>query len=848
MLEQFFFSTGYGTCSAIFLKLLNMSISASYVIIAVMIARWILRKAPKRIRCFLWLLVSIRLVCPVTIESVFSLIPTRDAIEVQIVYDQNPQIHTGITIVDRPVNQYMKEYMTPKEVTSVNPLQIVAMFAAIIWGIGMLGMLGFLLVSWVRLKNQVRTAIPKEVAGVKIYQSENIATPFLFGLIKPGIYIPFSVAEQDLTYVVLHEQAHYRRRDYLIKPIAYLLLTVYWFNPLLWVAYVLLCRDIELACDELVIRECEKQQNDNEGQKEAFRKLYSQALLSCAVSRKMISACPVAFGEIGVKARVKNVLNYKKPTFWVLVVMVVLCITIPLCFMTQKKEETINEGWHTELEVPEIESLTQQKVAGVDTNEATTYLNLLDEQNNITGIKDVSHDENIKYIEQWAEAFCNRDGKTIVRMAAEDVENSLVARGLLLQGFTDGKDYVSFGQSSPWPWGTEEEQKNYRIVAMSQNAAVIHYYAWTSDPHVTVWQETLNYKIENDKCIITAESVEYMDAICDWDTFASAYDGGAISGTMMDYVSYNGAGEALNKNAKNNRNNWVYARLFEPDTAAVQLLNLLNNENKVSLEVVGDTATGGVYVNIYFAENSMSTTVYMEQPYGADGIWVPQNLPTIEEQDTDNNLGYAPLMVNEQNYDIIMSDSMKQIQEWFPDYYEEQEQTTQYADLNLDGYEETVSMKNLGYCGGDGGYLITVTDGKTKKEIELPNYDKESGFPFIVEYEPNDEDGWLYKVTKNEIEIAKISMSAVFEKYEREGNKEYFKERCLKDGKSGFFSGDAASGFCIVQEEGAERPILIIKTYMSGFDGHSDCIGYAMTKLQLQDDGTWKETYQFLPV
>lgn len=205
-------------------------------------------------------------------------------------------------------------------------------------------------------------------------------------------------------------------------------------------------------------------------------------------------------------------------------------------------------------------------------------------------------------------------------------------------------------------------------------------------------------------------------------------------------------------------------------------------------------------------------------------------------------------MISEQNHDMILADSMAQLQEWFPDYHEEQEQTTQYADLNLDGYEEMVSMKNLGYCGGDGGYLITVTDGKTQKEIELPNYNKESGFPFFVEFAPNDEDGWLYKVTKNDIEIAKISMSVVFKKYEREGNKEYFKERCLKDGKSGFFSGDAASGFCIVQEEGAERPTLVIKTYMSGFDGHSDCIGYAMTMLQLQDDGIWKESYQFLPV
>lgn len=683
MLEQFFFTTGHGTCSAMFLELLNMSISASYVIIAVMIARWILRKAPKRIRCFLWLLVSIRLVCPVTIESVFSLIPTQDAIEAEIVYDQNPQIHTGITIVDRPINQYMEMHLAPKEVTSVNPLQIVAMFAAIVWVIGIVVMLGFLFYSWVRLKNQVRTAVPKEVAGVKIYQSENIATPFLFGLLKPRIYIPFSVAEQDLTYVVLHEQAHDRRRDYLIKPIAYLLLTVYWFNPLLWVAYILLCRDIELACDELVIRECEKQQNDNDEQKEAFRKLYSQALLSCAVSRKMISACPVAFGEIGVKARVKNVLYYKKPTFWVLVVMVVLCITIPLCFMTQKKEEP-----------QEIASLVQQKVIGSDTNEETIFLNVSDEQN------------------------------LLDKATAEEL---------------------------------------------------------------TILQEQI------------AELEEQ---------------------TAMEL-------EQLNQMRKN---------LAEKKAELIEQIKAESPDAEQQLKLLEEKA-----------EELEAVLKQMES--NITGIKdIPQNVPTLEEQNTDE-LGYAPLMISEQNYDIILADSMAQLQEWFPDYYEEQEQTTQYADLNLDGYEETVSMKNLGYCGGDGGYLITVTDGKTQKEIELPHYDKESGFPFEVLFQTSDDfDKPFYTVRMENMDIATISLGAVYARYEQIGQVDYLKERYLQETESRILTGDAASGFCIEQGNDDERPSLVIKTYLSGCDGHSDCIGYGMTMLQLQDDGTWEESYQFLPV
>ena len=672
MLEQFFLNTGHGTCSALFLDLLNMSISASYVIVAVIIARVLLRKAPKRIRCFLWMLVAIRLICPVTIESVFSLLPTKDVIETEIVYNQKPQIHSGITIVDKHINQYMEKHLSSKEVNSVNPLQIVVMFISIAWVIGMIVMLGFLIYSWVRIKNQVKTAIPRDVAGVRIYQSEQIATPFLFGLIKPKIYIPFSVAEDDLTYVVLHEQAHYRRCDYLIKPIAYILLMIYWFQPLLWVAYVLLCRDIELACDELVIRESDKEQS--------FRKMYSQALLSCAVNRKMISACPIAFGEVGVKARVKNVLNYKKPTFWMLVVIVVVCIAIPVCFMTHKKEEPVvakQQEWGEEIQAQELTVLEQQieeieiqKKAEIDQlNQmrktlaakkseltgkidveapgAEQQLQLLEErfeeleamlqqmESDITGIKEISQNENASYIEQWAEAFCNRDGETIALMAAEDAESSLVERGLLVYGnkYTDGEDYVAFGYSSPWPWGSEEGPKNYKIIDISENVAIILYYAWTSEPHITVWQETLTYKMQNDRCVITAESLECFEYICDLNTFKKAYEGGFINETMMDYVMYNGAGEALNKNALNNRDSIMwYERLFEPETAAVQLLNLLDNENKVSLRSEGDKATGSVYVHIYFVEDGKSATICMEQPYGTSGIWVPQNVPALKEE------------------------------------------------------------------------------------------------------------------------------------------------------------------------------------------------------------------------
>ncbi|MDE7323340.1 MAG: hypothetical protein K2N73_11605 [Lachnospiraceae bacterium] len=808
----------------LFMNLFYMSISASYLILAVLAVRFLLRNAPKSMRSFLWLLVGIRLVLPFSVESVFSLIPDTKVVD-EYIYEAEQPAGSEAAIVNlrQPVNQPLQDTYVPYTAAVRRKPQTALMICTRIWLVGMVLMLGYMLISYMRLRNRVKMSVPTEVVtaenhSVKIYQSDTVESPFLFGILRPRIYIPRSISSDEIPYVVRHELTHKKRKDYLIKPIGFLLLSVYWFNPCVWAAYIMLCKDIELICDERVVRELGTE----------HKKAYSQVLLNSAVKRRMIAACPVAFGEVSVKERVKNVLNYKKPAFWVLAAAVLACIIVPVCFMTQKKTaapeqeellenvespekfdseveiniddlltageyelfypdssqylftpslnlgkdgefsfgydlassyfnhgeydlvldrvkavtydkkyhyqftcigdgllrfdadesselyrtetnqsdtlmapiengsifvknsalsairnangmiQTIREDayegriWTDEelktklSELEEIKQqlareeikllqqwekldtkpLTQEKLyERILTQEQQDVLNKKQEmmaqqlKDAIKQIEDVQAEcssmvkeaEKIpaaaKTLEQWAQAFCNRDARTITKLSSEDVQNHLIERELLAQDFDGTKDTASFGWSSPWPWGDtydgERAACNYHIVSATERSAEILYYAWVSDPHVTVWRELLTYKIEDGACIITSETLQYMDGICIAEEFYSAYPNG-IAETMMDYYSFNGAGEILNKNAMENRNSYWYQKMFEPDTAAVFLLNILDNPNKVGVHVEKsgeDTNTCTVLFDFY--EDGSTASVQMIQPYGSDGIWIP---------------------------------------------------------------------------------------------------------------------------------------------------------------------------------------------------------------------------------
>ena len=311
---------------AVFIKVLNMSISAGWLILAVLLLRLLLKKAPKWIMVVLWGIVGLRLVFPFSLESVFSLIPSAEVVSPSIGYAQHPEINSGVSVIDNAVNPTLESSLAATPMNSVNPMQIVLYLGGLVWAGGIAVLLLYGLISFLRLRHKVAEAIPYEK---NTWLCDQVKTPFILGVFRPRIYLPSGLNEKETAYVLAHEHAHLKRKDHLWKPLGFLLLKVYWFNPLIWVAYILLCRDIEAACDETVISEM--------GMKE--KKAYANALVSCSMQRRLILACPLAFGEVGVKERVKGVLNYRKPAFWIIVTALIACVVIAVCFLTNPKDD-----------------------------------------------------------------------------------------------------------------------------------------------------------------------------------------------------------------------------------------------------------------------------------------------------------------------------------------------------------------------------------------------------------------------------------------------------------------------------------------------------------------------------
>ena len=314
--------------AAVFLKLLNLSISASWLVLAVLVLRLISKRSPKWVNVLLWGIVALRLVLPFSIESVLSLIPSAETVSPAVVqFDPTPTITSGVKIIDNAVNPSLSEHFSAVPTASVNPLYVWTEIAGWVWLIGLGAMLLYALVSYLRLRRRVSVSLPIQD---HIYLCDAISSPFILGVVKPRIYLPSGLDEVQRQNVLAHERAHLARRDHWWKPLGFALLAVYWFNPVLWLAYALLCRDIELACDERVIRTMD----------ESAVKTYSTVLLACSMPRKAIITCPLAFGEVGVKERVQNALHYKKPAFWVVAASVAVCVVVAVCFLTDPPTDT----------------------------------------------------------------------------------------------------------------------------------------------------------------------------------------------------------------------------------------------------------------------------------------------------------------------------------------------------------------------------------------------------------------------------------------------------------------------------------------------------------------------------
>ena len=315
---------------AVFLSLVNRSITAGWLVLAVLALRLLLRRAPKSVLCAMWGLVALRLLFPVSIESPLSLVPSAQPLPREILTAAQPEIYSGVAVIDRVVNPVLTNTLAAAPGESVNPTQILAAVLPWIWLCGMVVILSHALFTTLRLRRRVSTAVLRE-KGVK--ESEFVKTPFVLGLIHPTIYLPFDLFGADAAHVLAHERAHIRRGDPWWKALGFVLLAVCWFHPLMWVAYFFLCRDIEAACDETVIRGLSREE----------RQGYAEALLRLSVAAPALHGCPLAFGEVGVKGRIKRVINYKKPGFWIVTAAVLAAIVVAVCFLTSPAAEKTPE-------------------------------------------------------------------------------------------------------------------------------------------------------------------------------------------------------------------------------------------------------------------------------------------------------------------------------------------------------------------------------------------------------------------------------------------------------------------------------------------------------------------------
>ena len=406
--------------AAVFLKLLNLSISASWLVLAVLVLRLVSKRSPKWMNVLLWGIVALRLVLPFSVESALSLIPSAETVSPAVVqFDPAPTITSGVSIIDNAVNPSLSEHFAAVPTMSVNPLYVWTEIAGWVWLIGLGAMLLYALVSYLRLRRRVSVSLPVQD---HIYLCDAISSPFILGVVKPHIYLPSGLDEVQRQNVLSHEQAHLARRDHWWKPLGFALLAVYWFNPVLWLAYALLCRDIELACDERVIRTMD----------ESAVKTYSTVLLACSMPRKAVITCPLAFGEVGVKERVKNALHYKKPAFWVVAASVAVCVVVAVCFLTNPPTDTDAAGlvgFHRE-------QVTYADVTGASGAQPSNVQLTAEETDAVYALLDALQYKRLGAASAMEDCYARL---YFISAAGERCEIMLSEREMLVNPITDGK-------------------------------------------------------------------------------------------------------------------------------------------------------------------------------------------------------------------------------------------------------------------------------------------------------------------------------------------------------------------------------------------------------------------------
>ncbi|MDE6664325.1 MAG: M56 family metallopeptidase [Lachnospiraceae bacterium] len=511
--------------SYIFIKILNMSFTASYCIISVIVLRFLLRKQAKIFSYLLWSVVLFRLICPFSISSTYSLLRVDTDIISQENIDrwaaadlnQNNMEDDDIPTLPTQINtdniqdsffNFNTDMQEMSRNTWINEAFVVASW---IWAAGMALLILYSIVATLRMRYSLKNAIYIEK---NIYEAEGIDTPFVFGIVRPRIYIPAYINEDERKYVLTHEEIHIVRRDYLIKILAYLVVCLHWFNPLVWVAFVLMENDMEMSCDEAVLKKLG----------EGVKKEYSRSLLSLSVERKLFQGSPLAFGEGNVKGRIQNILGYHKRAFITVVLAVAILIIVSVGLILNPAGDNVDE---------------------------------------------VDLDRLSEFVENYATAFSGRDGAKMVEAYID--EETALENVFLLEKV--GDDVYTLGMSSPFV-----DSFRYRII-QEENKADIYYYAMTFDPHMAVWKEEMHYTTVEGEIKAVGSSLKFLDSISSKEEFDEAY---MIDGEYQ-FVNYleNGFVEEINYQIETGNvytNNTVYAK---PETAAANILNLTGGSGRV---------------------------------------------------------------------------------------------------------------------------------------------------------------------------------------------------------------------------------------------------------------------------
>ncbi len=514
----------------IFFKVLNMSITAGWLVLVVLAVRLLFRRMPKWVCCLLWGIVAVRLLVPFSIESPFSLQPSAQPIQATAIVNGElksylPSIDSRLSFVENRVNPALQDTFAYQEAASATPLQIVTEIAGVIWLAGMILLVIFAVVSAIRLHLLVREAICYRENS---YLCDAVTTPFILGVLRPRIYLPSTLTEGELDYILAHENAHLKRGDHVWKTIGYLMLCVYWFNPLCWIAYLMLCKDIELACDEKVIRDMSFDD----------KKEYSRVLLSCATQRRFVLRCPLAFGEVGVKERVKMVLNHKKCAFGITVLAVVVCVIVAVCFLTNPVGAPSDEA----TEVTEVTSSaapadktettdsTASEINGTQTGRNAEVMEVTDEtavMDELTRVVSTVGLENAYPWDNTADLKQNADA--LIKMAADD-SGRYEIYGIM------SKKYGTYGMLlNDWVGGSE----NWNF------ACVPWYYSGAPDEEpVLKWDSSGADKYTFDKYVFS---------------YVSAYENGAPvwCETVLDCGYDTGHMEFMSEEASDERLRWL---------------------------------------------------------------------------------------------------------------------------------------------------------------------------------------------------------------------------------------------------------------------------------------------------